>query len=211
MRLDIIRRFAAWAAMNADGMIALALAVIVAVLGTTVDKLPPGLTESATLLVMALVGTTVLRDRAHLSWRFEQLENLIKEASPTLRRRSVTSEDDDLDQRFHYLAERLEDTFQELEELENAMRARAAMARRLAAEAESNRREAETSREVAERRQEEAKAFDLLLQSKIDDVAERVEKRGQGTQRRYMLYGVVLGATAAILLDASKALWAFWT
>ncbi|WP_431912924.1 hypothetical protein [Nonomuraea jabiensis] len=185
-------------------MVALVVAVAVATMGMAIGELPVEVTESATLMVMGLVGTALLRDRARSSWQLERLEELIHEASPRLRRRSATSEDDSLEQRFNYLADRLEDTFQELEELENAMRARAAVARRLAAEAESNRRDAETSREVAERRQEEAKAFDLLLQSKIDDVAARVEERGKGTQRRYMLYGVILGAAAAVLLDAGR-------
>ncbi|GAA4038871.1 hypothetical protein [Nonomuraea soli] len=90
------------------------------------------------------------------------------------------------------------------------MRARAAVARRLAAEAEENRLEAESSREAAERRREEAEAFELLLQQQIDTVADRVEKRSQGSQRRYLLYGVLAGALATIVLDATKTYWAFW-
>ncbi|MDF5751242.1 hypothetical protein [Spongiactinospora sp. TRM90649] len=210
MEPHTLRRFARWATLNADGLIALVLALVVGVFGVFADQMPDGIAESATLLVISLMAVTFLRDRAHLSWRLDRIEELATNSSPASRRRPVTTEDEHLDERFTTLANRLEETFQELEELENAMRARAAMARRLAAEAESNRREAETSREVAERRQEEASAFDLLLQSKVDAVAARVDERSKGTQRRYMLYGVALGAGAAILLDATESLWSFW-
>ncbi|WP_240197085.1 hypothetical protein [Nonomuraea lactucae] len=66
------RRTAPWAAKNADGAIALALAIVVGVLGVMPDEVfgPKGaevqsqLVSAATLLILALVATALLRDRA---------------------------------------------------------------------------------------------------------------------------------------------------
>jgi len=209
-----LRRFVAWLARNADGAIALGLAIVVGVIGVLPDEVLPsgttdGLIQNVTLVLLALIGTTLLRDRFRAEQQFADLERLITRASP--RGRALGDADDEsLETQFADLARRLEGTFDELAELEAAMKARAAVARRLAAEAETNRREADSSREIAARRKEEADAFDVLLARQVDAVAQRVEKRGQGTQRRYMLYGVILGAAAAVLLDATKHYWAFW-
>ncbi|GAA0924018.1 hypothetical protein [Nonomuraea longicatena] len=64
-----LKRAAPWAAQNADGAIALGLAVIVGVLGILPDELFGGaevqsqLVSAATLLILALVSTALLRDR----------------------------------------------------------------------------------------------------------------------------------------------------
>ncbi|MFI7148360.1 hypothetical protein ACIBO2_25900 [Nonomuraea sp. NPDC050022] len=209
-----LRRFVAWLARNADGVIALALALVVGVIGVLPEEVLPsgttdGLIQSVTLVLLALIGTAVLRDRFRSDQQFADLESLITRLNPR-HGRALGDADESLEIQFADLACRLEGTFDELAELEAAMKARAAVARRLAAEAETNRREADSSREIAARRKEEADAFDVLLARQVDAVAQRVEKRGQGTQRRYMLYGVILGAAAAVLLDATKHYWAFW-
>ncbi|MFI9590953.1 hypothetical protein [Nonomuraea sp. NPDC052265] len=63
-----LKRAAPWAAQNADGAIALLLAVVVGVLGIMPDKVVPTdvqtqLVNAATLVIMALVATALLRDR----------------------------------------------------------------------------------------------------------------------------------------------------
>lgn len=68
-----LRRIAPWAAKNADGAIALVLAVVVGVLGVLPDNIfgkddgaevQRQLVTAATLLILALVATALLRDRA---------------------------------------------------------------------------------------------------------------------------------------------------
>ncbi|MEU6997838.1 hypothetical protein [Nonomuraea sp. NPDC046570] len=67
--IEALRRFAPWAAQNADGAIALGLAVIVGVLGILPDRVVGGsdvqddLISAATLVILALVATALLRDR----------------------------------------------------------------------------------------------------------------------------------------------------
>jgi hypothetical protein len=63
-----LKMVAPWAAQNADGAIALLLAVVVAVLGIMpegimADKIQTQLVDAATLVIMALVATALLRDR----------------------------------------------------------------------------------------------------------------------------------------------------
>ncbi|GGT29925.1 hypothetical protein ACFFV7_25635 [Nonomuraea spiralis] len=63
-----LKRVAPWAAQNADGAIALLLAVVIGVLGIMPDKIVPTdvqtqLVNAATLVIMALVATALLRDR----------------------------------------------------------------------------------------------------------------------------------------------------
>ncbi|GAA3237367.1 hypothetical protein [Nonomuraea helvata] len=210
-----VRRFVAWLARNADGAIALALAIVIGVVGVLPEEVVSSaatgeLVHSVTLILLALIGASVLRDRTRSEQQFTHLERLITQANPRHGHALDDADDESLEVQFADLARRLEGTFDELAELEAAMKARAAVARRLAAEAEANRREADSSREVAARRKEEADAFNVLLAQQIDVVAQRVEKRGQGTQRRYMLYGVILGAAVAVLLDVTKHYWAFW-
>ncbi|MGR6921423.1 hypothetical protein ACU635_44875 [[Actinomadura] parvosata] len=67
-----LKRTAPWAARNADGAIALTLAIVVGVLGIMPDEIfgPQGdeiqrqLVTAATLVILALVATALLRDRA---------------------------------------------------------------------------------------------------------------------------------------------------
>lgn len=64
-----LKRAAPWAARNADGAIALGLAIVVGVLGIMPDKivddaLKVQLVSAATLVILALVATALLRDRA---------------------------------------------------------------------------------------------------------------------------------------------------
>lgn len=64
-----LKRVAPWASQNADGAIALGLAIIVGVLGIMPDKVIPNevqgqLVSAATLVILALVATALLRDRA---------------------------------------------------------------------------------------------------------------------------------------------------
>ncbi|MEU8249186.1 hypothetical protein [Nonomuraea sp. NPDC048916] len=67
-----LRRIAPWAAQNADGAIALGLAIVVGVLGIMPEDIfgPEGvdvqrqLVSAATLVILALVATALLRDRA---------------------------------------------------------------------------------------------------------------------------------------------------
>ncbi|WP_262380339.1 hypothetical protein [Nonomuraea sp. PA05] len=67
-----LKRSAPWAARNADGAIALGLAIIVGVLGimpdeifgTQGDEIQRQLVTAATLVILALVATALLRDRA---------------------------------------------------------------------------------------------------------------------------------------------------
>ncbi|GAA3658047.1 hypothetical protein GCM10022224_021640 [Nonomuraea antimicrobica] len=67
-----LKRSAPWAARNADGAIALGLAIVVGVLGIMPDEIfgPKGdeiqtqLVTAATLVILALVATALLRDRA---------------------------------------------------------------------------------------------------------------------------------------------------
>ncbi|TYB54246.1 hypothetical protein FXF51_48330 [Nonomuraea sp. PA05] len=67
-----MKRSAPWAARNADGAIALGLAIIVGVLGimpdeifgTQGDEIQRQLVTAATLVILALVATALLRDRA---------------------------------------------------------------------------------------------------------------------------------------------------
>ncbi|GAA3475208.1 hypothetical protein [Nonomuraea roseola] len=200
-----LRHLAAWFAANADSMIALILAVVIGSLSVLSDALRSSVLEGTTLLVVALIATALLRDRARTEMQFQRLEQFMHVSSPQAGVPAV-SDDENLESRFTDLAQRLEGTFAELEELEAAMQARAAMARRLAAEAEMNWMEAEASREMAQLRKEEAEAFDRLLHSKMDVVAEKVDQRGKRTQRRYMLYGVALGFFASIVLDAMRSL-----
>jgi hypothetical protein len=69
-------RFGAWTVKNADGVIALILAVVFAVVGVIVDF---DFVQDATLLVLALVATALLRDR----WRQEPMEEVIQESFRT--------------------------------------------------------------------------------------------------------------------------------
>jgi len=73
-------RFAAWAGKNADAVIALVLAIVVAALGLGV-QLPneDEITTSAVLTVVGLLATSVLRDRA----RRAPVENEIRDALRT--------------------------------------------------------------------------------------------------------------------------------
>ncbi|MEU4577713.1 hypothetical protein ACBI99_04055 [Nonomuraea sp. ATR24] len=96
-----LRRIAPWAAQNADVAIALALAIVVGVLGIMPDDIvPPSvqaqLVSAATLVILALVATALLRDRARQApveetitsgalaqlpvrlERLEQIENLVQ-------------------------------------------------------------------------------------------------------------------------------------
>ncbi|WP_246609512.1 hypothetical protein [Nonomuraea rhizosphaerae] len=67
-----LKRFAPWAAQNADGAIALGLAIVVGVLGIMPDEIfgrngsevQGQLVSAATLVILALVATALLRDRA---------------------------------------------------------------------------------------------------------------------------------------------------
>ncbi|HEX4812446.1 MAG TPA: hypothetical protein VFV66_06800 [Nonomuraea sp.] len=64
-----VRRVAPWAVRNADGAIALLLAIVVGVLGIMPDEVVPPevqtqLVNATTLVIMALVATALLRDRA---------------------------------------------------------------------------------------------------------------------------------------------------
>ncbi|MEU7833064.1 MULTISPECIES: hypothetical protein [unclassified Nonomuraea] len=66
-----LKRIAPWAAQNADGAIALGLAIVVGVLGIMPDgifgkegdKVQDQLVSAATLVILALVATALLRDR----------------------------------------------------------------------------------------------------------------------------------------------------
>jgi hypothetical protein len=63
-----LKRIAPWAAQNADGAIALLLAIVVGVLGIMPGEVVPTevqtqLVNAATLVIMALVATALLRDR----------------------------------------------------------------------------------------------------------------------------------------------------
>src|SRR5437868_1328901 len=65
----VLKRFGSWSAQNADVAIALVLAVVLGVLGLMADllfkdKIPTELISNATLLILALVATALLRDRA---------------------------------------------------------------------------------------------------------------------------------------------------
>lgn len=67
-----LKRIAPWAAQNADGAIALGLAIVVGVLGIMPDNIfgkdgddvQNQLVSAATLVILALVATALLRDRA---------------------------------------------------------------------------------------------------------------------------------------------------
>lgn len=64
-----LKRIAPWASQNADGAIALGLAIVVGVLGIMPDRVIPEdvqaqLVSAATLVILALVATALLRDRA---------------------------------------------------------------------------------------------------------------------------------------------------
>ncbi|HUR04989.1 MAG TPA: hypothetical protein VM347_20770 [Nonomuraea sp.] len=67
-----LKRIAPWAAQNADGAIALGLAIVVGVLGIMPDNIfgkdgddvQKQLVSAATLVILALVATALLRDRA---------------------------------------------------------------------------------------------------------------------------------------------------
>jgi hypothetical protein len=69
-------RFGEWLGRNADGVIALVLAVVFSVVGmiSNFDSI-----SNATLLVLALVTTSLLRDR----WRQEPMEETIRESFET--------------------------------------------------------------------------------------------------------------------------------
>ncbi|MET8334865.1 hypothetical protein [Streptosporangium canum] len=73
-------RFGAWLGKNADGFIALLLAVGVGVVGLLDDSIDKALRdqviESGTLLVLALLTTAILRDR----WRQEPVETAMRES-----------------------------------------------------------------------------------------------------------------------------------
>ena len=76
-----IARFGAWLGKNADGFIALLLAVGIGVVGLLDDSSPTAskrtsVIESGTLLVLALLATAILRDR----WRQEPVETAIRES-----------------------------------------------------------------------------------------------------------------------------------
>ncbi|MFC4007477.1 hypothetical protein ACFOY2_09600 [Nonomuraea purpurea] len=63
-----LKRVTPWAAQNADGAIALVLAVVIGVLGIMPNEVVPTevqtqLVNAATLVIMALVATALLRDR----------------------------------------------------------------------------------------------------------------------------------------------------
>ncbi|MGW0802839.1 hypothetical protein [Nonomuraea sp. NPDC002799] len=63
-----VRRVTPWAAQNADGAIALVLAIVIGVVGIMPDEVVPTavqtqLVNAATLVIMALVATALLRDR----------------------------------------------------------------------------------------------------------------------------------------------------
>ncbi|MET8159470.1 hypothetical protein ABZT47_24135 [Sphaerisporangium sp. NPDC005289] len=73
-------RFVAWVGKNADGVIALVLAVFIAFLGLTASDEIMGqpkseLISGVTLLVLGLLTAAILRDR----WRQEPMEETIKE------------------------------------------------------------------------------------------------------------------------------------
>lgn len=60
-----LRQAASWAAQNADGAIALLLAIVVGVLGVLPNEIVPDeVLNAATLVILALVATALLRDRA---------------------------------------------------------------------------------------------------------------------------------------------------
>jgi hypothetical protein len=63
-----VKQVAPWAAQNADGAIALVLAIVVGILGILPNEVVPTavqtqLVNAATLVIMALVATALLRDR----------------------------------------------------------------------------------------------------------------------------------------------------
>ncbi|MEV4115572.1 hypothetical protein [Nonomuraea sp. NPDC049695] len=63
-----VKRVVPWAAQNADGAIALLLAIVIGVLGIMPNEIVPTevqtqLVNAATLVIMALVATALLRDR----------------------------------------------------------------------------------------------------------------------------------------------------
>lgn len=66
-------RFGAWSVKNAGGVIALILAVVGVIVGFD------DLISNATLLVLALVTTSLLRDR----WRQEPMEEVIQRSFRT--------------------------------------------------------------------------------------------------------------------------------
>jgi hypothetical protein len=78
-------RFAAWAGKNADAVIALVLAVVVAALGLGV-KLPneDEITNSAVLAVVGLLATSVLRDRARRAPVENEIRDTLRSSSATL-------------------------------------------------------------------------------------------------------------------------------
>ncbi|MBB5779856.1 hypothetical protein AB0K16_02465 [Nonomuraea jabiensis] len=64
-----VKQVAPWAAQNADGAIALVLAIVIGVVGVMPNEIVPDdvqsqLVNAATLVIMALVATALLRDRA---------------------------------------------------------------------------------------------------------------------------------------------------
>ncbi|MCA2186136.1 hypothetical protein [Nonomuraea cavernae] len=197
-------------AANIDAVMAVILALGIGMIGILPEEVLGGpedssqLISAAGLLALGIVATVILRHQLRVDRRFDHLESLVEEVAPR-KSTSIASDDESLEVRFKDLALRLEGTFAELADLEAAMHARAAVARRLAAEAETNRLEAESSREAAQLRKEEADAFDRLLGTKIDAVAEKVDQRGRRTQRRYMLAGVAFGLAASVILDVVKA------
>ncbi|XVQ13903.1 hypothetical protein ACQP1W_15590 [Spirillospora sp. CA-255316] len=78
-------RFATWAGKNADAVIALVLAVVVAALGLGV-KLPneDEITNSAVLAVVGLLATSVLRDRARRAPVENEIRDTLRSSSATL-------------------------------------------------------------------------------------------------------------------------------
>ncbi|MCW2877663.1 MAG: hypothetical protein JWQ95_1763 [Sphaerisporangium sp.] len=78
--MERMGKFVAWVGKNADGVIALVLAVFIAFLGLTASDRILGqpkneLISGVTLLVLGLVTAAILRDR----WRQEPMEETIRE------------------------------------------------------------------------------------------------------------------------------------
>ncbi|RAY16452.1 hypothetical protein DPM19_06165 [Actinomadura craniellae] len=76
-------RFAIWLGKNADAVIALVLAVVVAVLGLGVE-LGDGVVESAILLVMGLLSSALLRDRSRREPVEAEVRDVLLGSSHTL-------------------------------------------------------------------------------------------------------------------------------
>ncbi len=103
-----MKRFTAWLAENADGVIALVLSAAVGILAFA-DIVGSQDVNAAILLILALVAATVLRDRAHNEAAERQVHGVLANATAALARMPDPGRVEDIERTIARIRQTLDD------------------------------------------------------------------------------------------------------